>query len=160
MDESSESRHHLEVDGTTYGLSEVEFKGVLFELVAALVFEKMVDRVSYVLETAEHELTGSGGEYFDPLSVSLYRHLKVERCSGPSYPELGGETQSFRLHAIVDGLVAVAFFVGGGDMVPHMIVGRPDRAVLTVIDRGKRTQLACDDARLLARLNRLIPGAA
>ncbi|UCC71464.1 MAG: hypothetical protein JSV86_13845 [Gemmatimonadota bacterium] len=158
MRKSSEPAFSLDVDGKIYDLSEAEFKGVLFEVLSTLVFEKAVDRVSYVLEAAEGELTGSGGKNFDPLSVSLYRHLKVERCSGPSYAELGGETQSFRLHAIVDGLVAAAFFLKGGDHVPHMIVGRPDRAVLIVLDRGARAQLNCGDPRLLRKLTRSIPG--
>lgn len=154
---SSQPRYELEIDGEVYQLREAEFNGVLFEIVTTLVFEKVVDRVSYVLEAAEDELTGSGGTHFDPLSVSLYRHLRVERCRGPSHPELGGETQCFRLHAIVDALAAVAFFLKGGDAVPHMIVGRPSQAVLSVLDRGTRTMLTVDDRGLLAKLTRLIP---
>ncbi|UCC49760.1 MAG: hypothetical protein JSV41_06280 [Gemmatimonadota bacterium] len=150
-------RYNLEINGNAYELGEAEFNGVLFEMVTTLVFEKVVDRVCYVLEAAEHELTGSGGTHFDPLSVSLYRHLKVERCQAPSYPEFGGETQAFRLHAIVDALTAVAFFLKGGDAVPHMIVGRPGQAVLSVLDRGTRTILTLDDPHLLAKLTRLIP---
>jgi hypothetical protein len=98
------------------------------------------------------------GKHFDPLSVSLFRHLRVERCSGPHYGELGQDTGSFRLHAVVNGLVAAAFFLRGGDHVPHMILGRPDRAVLTVMDRGARTQLNCGDRGLLRKLIQLIPG--
>ncbi len=156
---SSHPKFRLEIDDQhSYELTEAGFSGVLYEMVVTLVFEKLVDRVSYVLEAHEKELTGSGGIHFDPLSVSLFRHLKVERCHGPSYPELGDETVSFRLHAIVDGLAAVAFFLKGGDAVPHMIVGRPDRAVLSVLDRGKRSHLACDDPLLVPKLTRLIPG--
>lgn len=158
MKGSSESVFRIDVDGQIYQLSETEFKGVLFEMASLLVFEKAVDRVSYVVEADESELTGSGGRHFDPLSVSLFRHLRVERCSGPSYPGLGDETRVFRLHAVVDGLVAAAFFLRGGDHVPHMVLGRPDRAVLTVLDRGARTQLNCADPQLLRKLIRLIPG--
>jgi hypothetical protein len=39
-----------------------------------------------------------------------------------------------------------------------MVLGRPDRAVLTVLDRGARTQLNCGDPQLLNKLIRLIPG--
>ncbi|NIN70343.1 MAG: hypothetical protein GTO46_00110 [Gemmatimonadetes bacterium] len=90
--------------------------------------------------------------------MSLFRHLRVERCSGPRYSELGGDTGSFRLHAVVDGLVAAAFYLRGGDHVPHMIMGRPDRDVLTVLDRGARSELNCADPGLLRKLTRLIPG--
>jgi hypothetical protein len=155
--EKFQPRYQLEIDGTVHELGEAEFNGVLFEIVTTLVFEKLVDRVSFVLKASEAELIGSGGQHFDPLSVSLYRHLKVERCQGPVYPDLGGETQSFRLHAIVDALVAVAFFLKGGDVIPHMIVGGPDRPLLTVLDRGLRTLLTSDDPNLLAKLGRLIP---
>jgi hypothetical protein len=59
-------RYNLVIEGNAYGLGEAEFNGVLFEMVTTLVFEKVVDRVCYVLEAAEHELTGSGGTHFDP----------------------------------------------------------------------------------------------
>ncbi len=158
MRESSESVFSVDVDGKVFELSETEFKGVLYEMVSLLVFERAVDRVSYVVNVDENELLGSGGKHFDPLSVSLFRHLRVERCSGPRYSELGGDTGSFRLHAVVDGLVAAAFYLRGGDHVPHMIMGRPDRDVLTVLDRGARSELNCADPGLLRKLTRLIPG--
>jgi hypothetical protein len=154
---SSQPSFALEIDGSSYSLREAEFNGVLFDLVTTLVFEKQADRCTFILATAETELTGSGGVHFDPLSVSLYRHLKVERCHGPSYPELGGEAQSFRLHSIAGALVAVAFFLKAGDMVPHFLVGFPDRDVLTVLDRGERTRLNVDEPRLVKALTRLIP---
>jgi hypothetical protein len=135
--EKFQPRYQLEIDGTVHELGEAEFNGVLFEIVTTLVFEKLVDRVSFVLKASEAELIGSGGQHFDPLSVSLYRHLKVERCQGPVYPDL--------------------FFLKGGDVIPHMIVGGPDRPLLTVLDRGLRTLLTSDDPNLLAKLGRLIP---
>ena len=157
MDGSTQRRFNIEIDGSTYGLSEAEFAGVLFEVVATLVFEKLVDRVSYILKAGDRELTGSGGSHFDPLCVSLYRHLKEERYHGPSYDELGGETQSFRLRGIADGLAAVAFFLKAGNTVPHFIVGRPESDPLVVLDRGRRTRLTVDDPTLKAKLTRLIP---
>ena len=117
----------LDIDGTTYVLGTAKFTGVLFEIVTTLVFEKLADRATYVLTTSESELTGSGGVHFDPLCVSLYRHLKVQRYHGPTYPELGGDVQSFHLHSIKDGLVAVAFFLKGGESVPHFIGSVFDR---------------------------------
>jgi hypothetical protein len=158
MDGLSDSVYRVDVGGRVYELSETEFKGVLYEVVSLLVFEKAVDRVSFVVDVPEAELIGSGGEHFDPLSVSLFRHLRVERCTGVRYSELGGDTGSYRLHAVVDGLAAAAFYLRGGDHVPHMILGRPDRAVLTVLDRGTRTQLNCGDPQLLQKLVQLIPG--
>ena len=100
---SSPPIFRLEVNDKAYELSEAEFSGLLYEIVQTLVFEKLVDRVSYVLQTREDELTGSGSSHFDPLCVSLYRHLKEERCHGPHYPELAGETQSFKIHSISTG---------------------------------------------------------
>jgi hypothetical protein len=158
MKGSSESVFSVDVNGQIFELSETEFKGVLYEMVSLLVFEKAVDRVAYVLDVPQSELIGSGGEHFDPLSVSLFRHLRVERCSNPRQTELGEDTGCFRLHAVVDGLAAAAFFLRGGDHVPHMILGRPDRAVLTVVDRGARTLLNCGDPQLLRKLTQLIPG--
>lgn len=158
MKGSSESVYSLDVDGQIFQLSEIEFKGLLYEMVSWLVFERAVDRVAYVLKVDQSELLGSGGHHFDPLSVSLFRHLRVERCSNPRQTEFGEDTGYFRLHAVVDGLAATAFFLRGGEHVPHMILGRPDRAVLTVIDRGARTLLNCADPALLRRLKQLIPG--
>jgi len=157
MDGSTQRRFNLEIDGSTYELGEAEFNGVLFEVVATLVFEKLVDRASFILEAGERELTGSGGSHFDALCVSLYRHLKEERYHGPSYDELGGETQSFRLRSIADGLAAVAFFLKAGDTVPHFIVGRPEADPLCALDRGKRTRLMVEDPALAAKLTRMIP---
>ncbi|KPK83131.1 MAG: hypothetical protein AMS25_01210 [Gemmatimonas sp. SM23_52] len=153
----SQSLYNLEIDGKVYQLRDAEFNAVLYEMVTALVFQKLADRVCYVLDVAEQELTGSGSSQFDPLCVSLYRHLKVERCYCPGYFDLTCKTQAFRLHAIVDALAAVAFFLKGGDAVPHMIVGRPGQAVLSVLDRGTRTMLTLDDPGVLAALARLIP---
>jgi hypothetical protein len=39
-----------------------------------------------------------------------------------------------------------------------MILGRPDRDVLSVLDRGARTQLNCADQGLRRKLIELIPG--
>lgn len=147
----------LEVDGIRHELSEAEFAGVLYEVVTTLVFEKLADRATYVLATGEGELTGSGSVRFDPISVSLYRHLKVWRCHGPAYPDLEGEAHSFRLHSIKDGLVAVAFFLKAGEAVPHLTVGTADGDVLTVLERGARSTLTVGEPQTRSRLTRLIP---
>lgn len=157
MEGSSQARFNLEINGVAYELGEAEFNGVLFDVVTTLVFEKLVDRATYILEAGEGELTGSGGSHFDPLCVSLYRHLKEERYHGPSYSELGGEAQSFRLRGLADGLSSVAFFLKAGSTVPHFIVGRPDVDVLIALDRGARTRLMLDDPQLLAKVTRLVP---
>jgi hypothetical protein len=157
MGSHSAPRFNLDFNGNAYELREAEFSGILFEIVATLVFEKLVDRATYALAVGERELTGSGSSHFDPLCVSLYRHLKEQRYHGPSYPELEGDIQSFHLHSIKDGLVAVAFFLKGGDCVPHFIAGQPGRDVLTVLDRGARTSLTVDDEDLLRRLMELVP---
>lgn len=146
----------LEINDHAYQLSEAEFTGVLYELAVNLMFHKLVDRVTYILETSETELTGSGGSHFDPLSVSLYRHLKEDRCHGPAYEGMGGEPQSFRIHSIKDALAAVAFYLKAGDSVPHFIVGRPDRDLLVVQDRGRRTQVNVNDEKFVKQLERLI----
>jgi len=150
-------RFTIEIDGNTHELGPAQFAGVLFQLVTTLVFEKQVDRATFILATGEKELSGSGGSHFDPVSVSLYRHLKEERYHGPLYEELDGDVQSFRIRGIADALVAVAFFLRGGDGVPHLIIGRPDADPLVVLDRGARTRLTVDDPDLLATLSRLIP---
>ena len=139
----------LDIDGNTYVLGTAKFTGVLFEIVTTLVFEKLADRATYVLTTSESELTGSGGIHFDPLCVSLYRHLKVQRYHGHAHRELEGDVQSFHLHSIKDGLVAVAFFLKGGESVPHFMVGNPEKDVLTAMDRGARTTLNLGDSKLL-----------
>jgi len=157
MSASTEPRFVLEIGGNAHELGEAEFNGILFQLVTTLVFEKLVDRATFVLAASEGELSGSGGSHFDPVSVSLYRHLKEERYHGPDYDELGGDAQSFRLRGIADGLVAVAFFLRGGEAVPHFIVGRHDEDPLVVLDRGARTCLTADDPKLLAKLTRLVP---
>jgi hypothetical protein len=148
--------HSLEIGNDAYEFGAAEFRGILYELAINLVFHKQVDRATYILEEPEAELTGAGGEHFDPLSVSLYRHLKVNRCHGPEYQGFGGQPQSFHIHSIKDALVAVAFFLKGGDSVPHFILGRPDRDLLVVQDRGRRTQLSVDDPKLMAELLKLI----
>ena len=150
------ARYTFEIGGNTYEVREAEYSGVLFEIVTTLVFDRLADRASYILETGESELTGSGGSHFDLLSVSLYRHLKVHRCRGPSYEGLGSECQSFKLHSVSDALVAVAFFLKGGDAVPHFIVGSPDRDLLLALDRGRRTQLTLDDPALVSAFSRLV----
>ncbi len=152
----SPSVFSLELDGKTYELGAAEFSGVLFEVVMLLVFEKLADRASYVLRGGESDLCGSGGARFDTLCVSLYRHLRQIRCHGPDYPDLSGETQSFRLHSLKDGLVAVAFFLKAGDNVPHFTVGRTEHDVLVVLDRGARSRLTVEEPGLRARLTRLI----
>ena len=157
MNASTEPRFVLEIGGNAYELGEAEFNGILFQLVTTLVFEKQIDRATFILAKGERELSGSGGSNFDPVSVSLYRHLKEERYHGPAYEELAGEAQSFRLWGISDGLVAVAFFLRGGESVPHFIVGRHDADPLVVLDRGARICLTADDPKLLAKLTRLVP---
>jgi hypothetical protein len=147
----------FEVNDRAYELSGAEFSALLFEIVETLVFEKLVDRVSYVLQTGEDELTGSGSSHFDPLCVSLYRHLKEERCHGPQYPQLGGTTQSFRIHSIKNGLVAVAFFLKAGVTVPHFAAGTATDDVLVVLDRGARSHLSIDDPDLLSKVAQLFP---
>ncbi len=147
----------LELEDRTYDLDAAEFRGVLFDLVMALVFEKLADRASYVLQGGESGLCGSGSADFDPLCVGLYRHLKQIRCHGPDCPELSGQTQSFRLHSLKDGLVAVAFFLKAGENVPHFTVGRADRDLLVVLDRGARSRLTLGDPKLLAKFAELIP---
>ncbi|NIR45315.1 MAG: hypothetical protein GWN99_12930 [Gemmatimonadetes bacterium] len=146
----------LEIGERVYELSEAEFAGALYDLAVNLMFHKLVDRVTCILETSESELTGSGGSHFDPLCVSLYRHLKEDRCHGPAYEGMGGDPQSFRIHSIKDALAAVAFYLKAGDSVPHFIVGRPDRDLLVVQDRGRRTQVNVGDDRVVAQLERLI----
>jgi hypothetical protein len=147
---------HIEVDGRMYELGVAEFTGVLFDVVMTLVFEKLADRASYVLQGGESDLCGSGGDRFDTLCVSLYRHLKQMRCHGPEYPEYPGETQSFKLHSLKDGLVAVAFFLKAGETVPHFTVGRADHDVLVVLDRGARSRLTVEEPEIRDRLTRLI----
>ncbi len=125
---------------------------MLFNLVTALVFEKRADRATYLLEVGEFELSGSGSVHFDPICVSLYRHLKEEPCQGPAYPELKGKARSFRVHSLVDALEAVAFFLKAGETVPHFFLGSAERDVLTVRDRGAHTRVLLDDPKLVKKL--------
>lgn len=150
------TRFTLDVDGHRYELGEAEFAGLLYDVVTTLIFEKRVDRATYVLATGEGELAGSGSAHFDPISVSLYRYLKVWRCHGPAYPDLQGEAHSFRLHSIKDGLVAVAFFVKAGEAVPHLTVGTAEADVLAVMERGARSTLTVGDPQLRSSLTRLV----
>lgn len=152
----SPSVYQLDVNGTVYELGVAEFIGVLFEIVMMLVFEKLADRVSYMLPAGESELCRSRSTHFEPLCVSLYRHLKQVRCPGPEYPSLAGETQSFKLHSLKDGLVAAAFFLKAGDAVPHFTLGRADRDVLVVLDRGVRSRLTLEKPELSSKLTRLL----
>lgn len=151
--------YKLDIDGRVFEMTEAGFIGVLFDIVGSLVFEKQAHRVSYVMEASETELSGSGGGGINALAISLYRHLKEQRCPGPTYTDLSGDTHSFRLHSIVDALVAVAFFLKAGDSVPHFIVASPEADLLTVLDRGRRSRLSVSDPSLRARLSRLVPGA-
>ncbi len=148
----SARRFSLELGGKIYDLNEAEFFGVLFNLVTALVFEKRADRATYLLEVGEFELSGSGSVHFDPICVSLYRHLKEEPCQGPAYPELKGKARSFRVHSLVDALEAVAFFLKAGETVPHFFLGSAERDVLTVRDRGAHTRVLLDDPKLVKKL--------
>ncbi len=150
-------RFVVEIDGKICELGPAQFAGVLYQFVTTLVFEKLVDRVTFILATGERELSGSGGSHFDPICVSLYRHLKEERYHGPLYQDVSGDTQSFRLRSIADALVAVAFFLRGGDSVPHLIIGNPDADPLVALDRGSRTRISVDDPDIVAKLNRMIP---
>jgi hypothetical protein len=156
LSRSAPSVYQFDVDGRTYELGAAEFTGVLFEVVMMLVYEKLADRVSYVLKAGESELCGSGGTRFEPLCVSLYRHLKQVRCHGPEYPTLAGETQSFKLHSLKDGLVAAAFFLNAGDAVPHFTLGRADHDVLLVFDRGARSRLTLEEPDLLSKFTSLV----
>ncbi len=160
MESGAARRFALELGGKIYKLSEAEFFGVLFNLVTTLVFEKWADRATYVLQVGESELSGSGGAHFDPICVSLYRHLKEDRCHGPSYPDLEGTAQSFRVHSIVDALEAVAFFLKAGETVPHFFLGLADRDVLTVRDRGAHTRVLLDDPKLVKLLCGSLPDSS
>lgn len=155
-----EGTFRLEVGDQSYDLNEANLFRLLYEAVPWLVFLKEVERATFVLGCREDELSGAGSERFDPICVGLYRHLKEKRYVGPSYPDLGDNARSFRLHSIVDGLAAVAFFQKGGDLVPHLIVGRPDRDVLAALDRGRRTRLIGDDPEILSRLEDIVGGIA
>ncbi len=157
MKGGSSQRFSLELGDKTYNMSEAEFFGVLFNLVTSLVFEKRADRATYILEAGESELSGSGSVHFDPICVSLYRHLKEEPCQGPAYPGLGGRARSFRVHSLVDALEAVAFFLKAGDSVPHFFLGPADHDVLTVHDRGARTRVLLDDPKLVQKLSGSLP---
>ncbi|MGD8867545.1 MAG: hypothetical protein PVI01_07935 [Gemmatimonadales bacterium] len=156
LSHTSPSVYQLDIDGTVYELGFAEFIGVLFEIVMMLVFEKLADRVSYMLPAGESDLCGSRSTQFEPLCVGLYRHLKQVRCPGPEYPSLAGETQSFKLHSLKDGLVAAAFFLKAGDAVPHFTLGWGDRDVLVVLDRGARSRLTLEKPELLSKLTRLV----
>lgn len=155
--ETGKARFNLVINGTSYQLREAEFNGILFELVAMLVFKRRVNRATFILTTSEAELCGSGGSHFDSLCVGLYRLLKENRYHGPAYHEFGGHAESFHLHSIRDGLAAVAFFVKAGEYVPHFIAGMPKQDVLMVLDRGRRSRIELDDPELLGDLSRLIP---
>ncbi len=153
---SAPAQFNLRVGDKLYDLGEAEFGGVLYDIVTTLVYEKRVDRASYVMQCRESELTGSGSVHFDPMCVSLYRHLKEDPYHGKVYEDLGGETHSFRLHSIIDGLEAVAFYLRAGAMVPHFLVGRPEEDLLIVLDRGARSELRVDDPAWLERIARLL----
>lgn len=156
--QGGEEIFRLEVGDRIYDLTDAELFRLLYEVVPWLVFLKEAERATYVLGCGEEELSGAGSEHFDPICVGLYRHLKEKRYVGPTYPDLGDNVRSFRLHSIVDGLAAVAFFQKGGDLVPHLIVGRPDRDVLAVLDRGRRTRLLGDAPEILSRVERVAGG--
>ncbi|UCF18445.1 MAG: hypothetical protein JSU87_10895 [Gemmatimonadota bacterium] len=152
-----ESRFLLEIGGKSYGVSEAEYFGVLLNIVTTLVFEKRADRATYVLEVGESELSGAGSVHFDPISVSLYRHLKETRCHGPAYPDLKGDAQSFRLHSVLDALEAVTFFLRAGNTVPHFFVGLAEQDVLAALDRGARTRVLLQDPEIVVRLAKCLP---
>lgn len=157
MEGELSQRFILELGGKSYRLSEAEFFGVLFNLVTALVFEKRADRATYIFTAGDSELSGSGSSHFDPICVSLYRHLKEEPCPGPAYPDLTGKARSFRVHSLVDALEAVAFFLKAGEWVPHFFLGSADHDVLTVHERGTRTRVLLDDPGLVKKLCGSLP---
>lgn len=160
MSGSSRRKYTLDIAGKTYELTEAGLTGVLFDVVTALVFEKHAHRVTYLLQGAEMDLSGSGAGAVTPLATNLYRHLKEQRCSAPLQTGLEGDAQSFRLHSVVDALVAVAFYRGAGEFVPHLIVDDElGNELLRVLDRGQRAWLTVEDPQLRARLSRLVPGA-
>jgi hypothetical protein len=150
------SRFSLEVGKRRYTLREAEFRGILYDVVTALVHLKEVDRVSYVLRGGELELGGPGGAELDPLSLSLYRYIEEERCEGPSYEGLGGVTRSFHMGSALYALAALTLFFAAGDLAPHCIMGRPDRDLLMALDRGRRTRILAEDPKLVANLTRLL----
>ncbi len=150
-------RHTLRIADETHELGHAQFAGVLFDLVTILVFEKAADRASYLLRCSESELSGAGGAHFDPMCVSLYRHLKVEPYHGQKQKSDEGEVVSFRLHSIAGALVAAAFYLKAGDMVPHFMVGSHSADLLTVLDRGALAQLSVEEPELLEKLRRRLP---
>ncbi len=157
---SDQPLYTLEIAGVPYQLNEAALTGVLFDIVSTLVFEKHATRITYILKGSDSQLSGSGSGEITALGISLYRHLKEQRCPGPPYAELGAEAQSFRLHSIVDALVAVAFFLKADDLVPHFIVGDDVGGdLLTVLNRGREARLMIEDPALRSKLSRLVPGA-
>ncbi len=138
----------LELDGSSYELDEDRFRLSLYDLVSTLLLEKLVDRASFILSVPRSKL--------DPVSASLYRHLKEQRAPGPPYNELEGETHAFRIHSVVDGLVSVHLFCHGGDQVPHFFVGDVRRDYLSCYNRGERTVVQVETPELVSRLRKIV----
>lgn len=160
MGGSTRSKYTLEIDDKVYELTEAGLTGVLFEFVTTLVFEKLARRVTYILKGKGWELSGAGGGRIPLMAINLYRHLKEQRCPAPLRTDLPGEAQSFRLHSVVDALLAAAFYRMAGEFAPHFILDDDlGNELLRIVDRGRRSRLTVGDADLRARLISLVPGA-
>lgn len=146
--ESSGRTHRLEIGDETYELGSGQFRSSLCDIVTALLIEREASRATFLLSGPEGQL--------DDLSAHLYRHLKQQRCSGPPYDEWEGVAHSFRIHSVIDALVAVHFFLHAGDRVPHFFVGHGHRDSLACIERGSRTRVHVESRDLLSRLQSLV----
>ena len=150
MRTSSDRSYRLEIAGQAHELDAKSFRLALCDLVSTLLAEKEITRASFVFAAPESGL----GE----LSASLYRHLKQQRCVGPPYSELGGGAHSFRLHSLVDALVATHFYCHAGDEVPHFFVGNGPTDILSCLERGTTTRVAVENPPLLSKLRAVIGG--
>ena len=147
MDSTSRRTCRLEIDGEVLELGPGQYRLSLCDLVSALLSEKEVSRATYVLAGSPDDL--------DDMSANLFRHLRQQRCTGPEYAELEGTAESFRIHSVVDALVAVHFYFSAGDVVPHFFVGHGKTDVLSCTDRGSRCRLRVEKAELRGRLREL-----
>ena len=128
-------------------------------LVDAAVAEEFVPRIAGALADAGVELRGCDrSRKLAKMTAADEDDWYVPGSLDSAYFECKWAMEMEAHRAVVDGLAAAAFFLRGGEHVPHMILGRPDRDVLTVLDGGARTQLNCGDPGLLRKLTRLIPG--
>lgn len=148
MRTSSNRTHRLEIAGDVYELDARAFRFVLCDLVTMLLAEKEASRASFVFAAPESDL--------EELSANLYRHLKQQRCIGPSYSQHGGGAESFRLHSVVDALVATHFYCHAGESVPHFFVGNGPTDLLSCLDRGMATRVTVESLPLLSKLQEVV----